>query len=204
MKLTDIAGEIVREAESARREAEKKEAIAAARSRRVSYFKEFGDQWFSELAKHVEALAESFNEIAGEQAKLTAQLNPGPDSFWITIAFEQPNRLLDENCPRCSIKQQRDDLKVAVDMFDGPRASNLQCDVRIPDFKEFGVQVVLKHEKSVIDEVATDKYCDVDDESFFPIFKTVRSEETKKFNTSEFAEFVLAEFISFSRRKRRA
>jgi hypothetical protein len=204
MSLRDIATELKQEAESARRATEETEKRAQAHSRRVSYYKEFGDKWFAELAKQIETSEESFNEIAGDQAKLNAQLNVGPGAYSIAIELVRQNAALIDANPRCSVVQKHDDLKVLIELIEKSKASILECDVRIADFTEFKVQVILKNQKDVIDEKATDREYKRDPENFFPTFKTVTSEERKVFTTTEFAEFILIHFVEFTRKKRLA
>jgi hypothetical protein len=201
MRLIDIASEIKREAELAQKAATDEERKAATRLRRVSYYKQFGDQWFSELSKQIEMFATSFNEIAGDLTKLSARLVSDPGSFSILVSMEPQNSGILATSPYCLLTQEHDDLKVTMKLCDGPRVANFQCEVRIADYQEFKVQVMLKRETSVIDEAATDRYCNVDDEHFFPIFKTVKSEERKLLASSDFAEFVLSHFVEFARKK---
>jgi hypothetical protein len=203
MKLLDIANNLKHSAEAAHRQAEATASKAADRSRKVSYFKEFGNKWFSEVSEEATTLSRSFNEIAGDQATLQPHLNSDQGTYSIDISLFPQNLTSAGRDARCSIEQKPDDLKVLIHLFDGSDTSNLEFDVKIVDFAGFKVELIQKKEERVIDEKATDRYCDIDDENFFPIFKTVKSQETKLLTTNEFADFVLTQLVEHAGKPRR-
>jgi hypothetical protein len=203
MKLLDIANDLNRAANAVRKAAEESEKQRAAHYRAVSYYKEFGNKWFSELLGEIETLLGSFNKTAGEHAMLKAHLNSGSEIDSIAIELITQNTPLVCANGHSSVVQKHDDLKVLIQVINGSNASHLECDVKIAAFTEFKVQVILSHEKNEIDEKATDRYCDINDANFFPIFKTVTTEEKKILKTNEFAEFVLTYFVQVARKKQR-
>jgi hypothetical protein len=203
MSLLDLADDLNKAADSKRKALEEAEKQKLSHLRKVSYYKEFGNKWFSELAGEIGALSDSFNKTAGEQAILKSHLDSDSGIDLIAIELIAQNAHVVSTDAHCSVAQKHDDLKVAIQITKQTNTSHLDCDVKITDFKEFTVQVILKHQKGEIDETATDRYCDINDEHFFPIFKTITTEEKKLFKTGEFAEFVLTHFVKTVRETRR-
>jgi hypothetical protein len=201
MKLLDIANELKQQAEATRKAAEEDQRIATARSRRISYYEQFGDQWFGELAKQIDIYINSFSEIAGDAAKLNAELKNGSNGCCsIAVCLVAQPKPSIELPPHLFLRQEHNELKVLLELFDGLNTEFFEYEVKIQDYTTFKVRVVLKTEKTIIDDDATDRFCKIDDPHFFPIFKTVKSEEAKTLSTSEFAEFSLAQFIEAARK----
>jgi hypothetical protein len=166
---------------------------AEIKSRRVSLYKEHGEQWFNELRQALGNLASRFNSVAKDRTK-QLQIGQHPtDLNRIEIGFLLP----DELGRSCCIYREESDLRVICEFR---RSGKTWAeDFKVIPTEQFEIKVIVsvesvKRHTEWADEaggkLTGDLYNDL-------ISWTEKVKEIKSLATEEFADHLLDYFLSF-------
>jgi hypothetical protein len=194
VSLLDVAVKLNKHYEVRKKAEEERVRQAELHARKLSYYGEFGKQWFNDLTEEMDKLIAEFNSVTGEHSKLNRIHDIGSPENTLVVQLMQSSRDPTDPTPTCIIRRENSDLKVVLEIEHLRAPYKENYDVVVRDFSRLTVRVNTVTEKESLGEGVQWRNRETGETEYAPTFVTKKIRNSLEFNANEFADYALSTF----------